>query len=118
MSKSQNTGDTQTTQTTNNQLFTIPPCCQSSPETNLSMVITRTILTLFAILGVCTANAQNDSKILPKDPPSITFTVDEGLSLPEDHFSYPVDANHIYYSSLKYCGVDYDNGYSLDDRNL
>ena len=82
------------------------------------MVITRTILTLFAILGVCTANAQNDSKILPKDPPSITFTVDEGLSLPEDHFSYPVDANHIYYSSLKYCGVDYDNGYSLDDRNL
>ena len=79
------------------------------------MVITRTILTIFAILGVCTANAQNDSKILSKDPSSITFTVDEGISLPEDHFSYPVDANHIYYSSLEYCGVDYDNGYSLDD---
>jgi hypothetical protein len=66
----------------------------------------RTIITLLGILVGCAANAQNDSGIT-KDSSSITFVVDENLSLPQKHFTHSYDVNHIYTSSLNYCGVDY-----------
>ena len=40
----------------------------------------RIIITLLGILGVCAANAQNNSGIISKDSSSITFVVDENLS--------------------------------------
>ena len=79
------------------------------------MKISRIIVTLFGLLWVCVANAQNDSKILLKDSSSITFVVDENLSQPEKHFTYSYDANNIYTSSLNYCGVDYESEFSLSD---
>lgn len=79
------------------------------------MKISRIIVTLFGLLWVCAANAQNDSKILLKDSSSITFVVDENLSQPEKHFTYSYDANNIYTSSLDYCGVDYKSEFSLSD---
>ena len=79
------------------------------------MKISRIIVTLFGLLWVCAANAQNDSKILLKDSSSITFVVDENLSQPEKHFTYSYDANNIYTSSLDYCGVDYESEFSLSD---
>ena len=66
-------------------------------------------------MGVCTAYAQNNSSILSKDSSSITFVVDENLSLPEQHFTYTYDENYIYTSSLNYCGVDYESEFSLED---
>lgn len=79
------------------------------------MKISRIIVTLLGILCACVANAQNESRILLKDSSSITFVVDENLSLPEKHFTYSHDANNIYKSSLDYCGVDYKNEFSLSD---
>ncbi len=67
-------------------------------------------------MGVCTAYAQNNSSILSKDSSSITFVVDENLSLPEQHFTYTYDENYIYTSSLNYCGVDYESEFSLEDE--
>lgn len=75
----------------------------------------RTIITLLGILGVCAANAQNNSGIISKDSSSITFVVDENLSLPQKHFTHSYDVNHIYTSSLNYCGVDYKGEISLDE---
>jgi len=66
-------------------------------------------------MGVCTAYAQNNSSILSKDSSSITFVVDENLSLPEQHFTYTYDENYIYTSSLNYCGVDYESEFSLEE---
>ena len=43
------------------------------------MKISRIIVTLFGLLWVCAANAQNDSKILLKDSSSITFVVDQRI---------------------------------------
>ena len=73
------------------------------------------IITLLGILGVCAANAQNNSGIISKDSSSITFVVDENLSLPQKHFTHSYDVNHIYTSSLNYCGVDYKGEFSLDE---
>ena len=75
----------------------------------------RIIITLLGILGVCAANAQNNSGIISKDSSSITFVVDENLSLPQKHFIHSSDVNHIYTSSLNYCGVDYKGEFSLDE---
>ena len=74
----------------------------------------RTIIILLGILSASAANAQNDSGIISKDSLSITFVVDENLSLPDKHFTYSYDVNHIYVSSLDYCGVDYESEFSLD----
>ena len=75
----------------------------------------KIIITLLGILGVCAANAQNNSEIISKDSSSITFVVDENLSLPKKHFTHSYDVNHIYTSSLDYCGVDYKGEFSLDE---